>query len=145
MSTSANTASSPVKSPAPTPSTLIVASKAFTEHRNLVLGTADLTGGSDITMHIAKTIQVHGQTFILWFEAWKWVYQIQAVDKQRACVNNIVAQKIRSLNAITKLSEEIFEMLKKDFIYLSLEKKESKKLRASPKGYIKAVSFIISP
>ncbi len=34
-------------------------------------------------------------------------------------------------------------MLKKDFVHLGLEKKESKELRANLDGYIKAVSFTI--
>ncbi len=34
-------------------------------------------------------------------------------------------------------------MLKKDFVYLGLKKKESKKLRANLDGYIKAISFTI--
>ncbi len=38
-------------------------------------------------------------------------------------------QKIRSLDAMAKLSKKISEMLKKDLIYLGLEKKESKKLQ----------------
>ncbi len=52
-------------------------------------------------------------------------------------------QKIRSLDAMAKSSEEISEMLKKNFIHLGLEKKESKDLRANLDGYIKAVSFTI--
>lgn len=34
---------------------------------------------------------------------------------------------MRSLDIITKLSKKIFKMLKKDFVYLDLEKKKSKK------------------
>ncbi len=44
---------------------------------------------------------------------------------------------------MAKLSEEISKIFKKDFIYLSLEKKESKELQANLDGYKKAVSFII--
>ncbi len=53
------------------------------------------------------------------------------------------AQKIRSLDAMAKLSKEISGMLKKDFVHLSLEKKESKELRANLDGYGKTVSFTI--
>ncbi len=76
-------------------------------------------------------------------EARKWVYQIQNLETQKTCANNLVVHKIRSLNAMAKSSEEISEMLKKDFVYLGLEKKESKELRANLNGYIKAISFII--
>lgn len=64
---------------------------------------------------------------------------------RRTCANNLVVQKIRLLNAIVKSSEEISEILKKDFICLGLEIKESKKLQASLDGYIKATSFTICP
>ncbi len=143
MSASENIASLAVTSPVPTLSKLIVASKAFTEHRNLVLGTADLTAGSNITTHINTTIWVHEQAFTIWSEAWKWVYQIQNLETQRAYTNNFVAQKIRSLDVMAKSSEEISRMLKKDFVHLRLEKKESKELRANLDMYIKAVNFTI--
>lgn len=73
------------------------------------------------------------------------MYQIQAVDTQKACAYDLIVQKIRSLDGMAKLSEEIFEILKKDFVHLGLKKKESKELRASLEGYIKAVSFTICP
>ncbi len=44
---------------------------------------------------------------------------------------------------MAKMSEEIFGMLKKDFVYLGLGKKEPKELQANLDGYIKAVSYII--
>ncbi len=44
---------------------------------------------------------------------------------------------------MTKSLEEIFGMLKKDCVYLGLEKKESKELRANLDGYITAISFTI--
>lgn len=50
-------------------------------------------------------------------------------------------QKIRSLEIIAKLSENISKILKMNFIYLSLEKKQSKKQQASIKKYIMAVRF----
>lgn len=62
---------------------------------------------------------------------------------QRAFANNFVIQKIRLLDVMAKLSKEIFAMLKKDFVYLSLEKKAIKELQASLNKYIKAVSFTI--
>ncbi len=142
MSTLDNIASL-VTSAVPTISKLIVASKAFKEHRNLVLGTADLTTGSHVTTHIAKTIWVHGQAFTTWSETWKWVYQIHNLETRRACVHNLVTQKIRSLDVMAKSSEEISGMLKKGFVHLGFEKKNSKELRANLDGYIKAVSFAI--
>lgn len=39
--------------------------------------------------------------------------------------------------------EEILDMLKKDFIHLGLEKKETKELQVGLDEYIKAISFII--
>ena len=142
-------ATSPVTSPALTPSKLIVALVAFTDHRDLVLGTPGLNAGSHVTTHVAETIWVHEQPFTSWQEAWKWVYQIQNLETQKACANNLVGQKIRSLNALAKSSEEILDMFKKDFVYLGLDKKKSKELRAGLDGYIKVVSvalaFLILP
>lgn len=54
-------------------------------------------------------------------------------------------QKIRLLNAIAKLSKEIFEMVQKNLVHLGLTKKESNKLWANLDKYIKAVSFTIYP
>lgn len=62
---------------------------------------------------------------------------------RRASTTNLVAQKIRLLNALAKSVKEIFNMLQKDLIYLGLNKKNSKKLRAAFDGYIKAISFTI--
>ena len=133
----------PVISPAPTPSKLIVAPVAFTDHRDLVLGTPGLNAGSHVTTHVAETIWVHEQPFTSWQEAWKWVYQIQNLETQKACANDLVGQKIRSLNASAKSSEEISDMLKKDFVHLGLDKKESKELRVGLDDYIKAVSVVL--
>lgn len=124
----ANTASSPVTFFVPTLVILIVALKVFTEYWDLMLDTADLTAGSHLTILIAITIWVHELSFISWLEPWKWMYQIQSIDTQRACNNNLVRQKIRSLDAMAKSLEKISEMLKKDFVYLYLEKKELKDL-----------------
>lgn len=44
---------------------------------------------------------------------------------------------------MAKLSKKIFELLKKDFIHLGLEKKKLKELQANLKRYIKAISFTI--
>ena len=41
---------------------------------------------------------------------------------------DLVDQKIRLLNASAKSSEKISDMLKKDFVHLGLDKKESKEL-----------------
>ena len=134
---------SPITSPAPTPSKLIVAPVAFTDHRNMVLGTPGLNAGSHVTTHAAETIWVHEQPFTLWQEAWKWVYQIQNLETRKACANDLVGQKIRSLDASAKSSEEISDMLKKDFVHLGLDKKKSKELQAGLDGYIKAVSVVL--
>ena len=134
---------SPVTSPTLTPTKFIVVSVAFTEHRDLVLGTPGLNVGSHVTTHITKTIWVHEQPFTSWQEEWKWVYQIQNLEIQKACTNDLVDQKIRSLNASVKSSEEISDMLKKNFVHLGLDKKESKELRAGLDGYIKAVSVVL--
>ena len=59
------------------------------------------------------------------------------------CIADLVAQKIRSLDASAKSVEEISNMLKKDVVYLDLNKKNAKELRAALDGYVKTVSFII--
>ena len=60
-----------------------------------------------------------------------------------ACVADLVAQKIKSLDALTKSVEEISNMLKKDVVYLGLNKKSAKELRAALNRYVKVVSFTI--
>ncbi len=135
---------SPVTSPAAPSKSLskvIVAPAAFTEHRNLVLGTPGLATSSHVTTDSAISIWVHEQPFSSWIEAWKWVYQIKNLDTRKACAVDLVSQKIRSLNAATKSAEEISSMLQKDFVHLGLEKKESSSLRANLDGFIKAVSY----
>ena len=138
-----NTATSPVTSPAATLTKLTMALVAFTEHRDLVLATLGLNAGSHITTHIPKTIWVYKQPFILWAEAWKEVYQIQNLNTQKAYANALVGEKIRLLNVLVKSSEQIFDMLKKNFIHLGLDKKEMKKFRAYFDRFIKMVSFPI--
>ncbi len=44
---------------------------------------------------------------------------------------------------MAKLLEKISEMLKKNFVYLGLEKKELKELQTNLDNHIKAVSFTI--
>ena len=56
---------------------------------------------------------------------------------------DLVAQKIRSLDAPAKSAEEISNMLKKDVVHLGLNKKSAKELRAALDGYVKAVSFTL--
>ena len=60
-----------------------------------------------------------------------------------ACAADLVAQKIRSLDASAKSVEEISNMLKKDVVHLGLNKKSAKELRAALDRYVKAVSFTI--
>ena len=141
LATSSITSS--ITSPVPILSKLIVAQVAFTEYRDLVLGTLGLNAGSHVTTHIAETIWVYEQPFTSWQKAWKWVYQIQNLETRKTCANNLVGQKIRLLNALAMFLEKISDMLKKDFIYLGLDKKEIKELRAGLNGYIKAVSVVL--
>ena len=56
---------------------------------------------------------------------------------------DLVAQKIRLLDASAKSAKEISNMLKKDVVHLGLNKKSAKELRAALDGYVKAVSFTI--
>ena len=59
------------------------------------------------------------------------------------CATDLVAQKIRSLDALAKFAEEISNILKKDVVYPCLNKKSAKELRAALDRYVKAVSFTI--
>ena len=54
---------------------------------------------------------------------------------------DLVTQKIRLLDALAKSVEEISNMLKKNIVYLGLNKKSTKELRAALDGYLKAISF----
>ena len=134
---------SPVTSPALTSSKLIVASVAFTDYRDLMLGTPSLNAGSHVTTHAAKIIWIHEQPFTLWQEVWKWVYQIQNLETRKVYANDLVGQMIRSLNALAKFLEKVSDMLKKDFVHLGLNKKKLKELQAGFDGYIKAVSVVL--
>lgn len=62
---------------------------------------------------------------------------------RNARVADLVAQKIRSLDALAKSVAKVSNMLKKDFVHLSLNKKNPKELQAALNGYIKTVSFTI--
>ena len=96
-----------------------------------------------MTTHKAETIWIQKQLFTWYRDAWRWVYGIKNIMTRNACAADLVAQKIRSLDALTKSAEEISNMLKKDVVYLGLNKKSAKELRAALDGYVKAVSFTI--
>ncbi len=63
-----STAISPVTSSALALSK-VIAPEAFTEHKNLVLGTPGLATGSYVTTNNAQTIWIHDQTFASWSDA----------------------------------------------------------------------------
>ncbi len=105
---------SPLASPAAPSraiSKLIVTPMTFTEYWDLVLRTPGLANGSHVTTNHAETIWVHEQAFTSWSEAWKWVYHIQNVETRRACVVDLMSQKIRALNVATTSVAEISNML----------------------------------
>ena len=60
-----------------------------------------------------------------------------------ACAIDLVTLKIRLFDVSAKFVEEISNMLKKDVVYLDLNKKNVKELQAALDGYIKAISFTI--
>ena len=108
-----------------------------------MLRSPGLNTGSHVTTHQAKRNWIHEQPFTLYGNAWRWVYSIANKVIRGAFAIHLVAQKIRSLNALSKSAEEISNMLKKDVVHLGLNKKNIKELRAVLDGYIKAVSFTI--
>ena len=61
----------------------------------------------------------------------------------KACPNDLVGQKIRLLNTWAMFLKEILDKLKKDFVHLGLDKKETKELQAGLNGYIKAGDVIL--
>ena len=56
---------------------------------------------------------------------------------------DLIAQIIRSLNALTKSAEEISNLLKKNVVDLGLNKKSANELQAALDGYIKTINFSI--
>ena len=50
---------------------------------------------------------------------------------------------MRLFDVLAKSLKEISNMLKKNLVYLGLNKKNAKKLRVGLNGYIKMISFII--
>ena len=60
---------------------------------------------------------------------------------RNTCAADFVTQIIWSLNNSAKTLEKISTILKIDFIYLGLNKKSIKELRAGHNKYIKTVSF----
>ena len=134
----------PAPLPTPLPSQGFVAfTEAFTEHRDLVLGSPGLNTESHMTTYQAKTIWIQEQLFTSYGDAWRWVYDIENIVTRGACAADLVAQKIRLLDASAKSVEEISNMLKKNVVHLGLNKKSAKELRATLDGYVKAVSFTI--
>lgn len=123
-------ATSPVTSPAFGLSK-VIAPGAFTEHKNLVLGTPGLATGSHVTTDNALTIWIHQQAFASWSDAWLCVYQIQNPETRKACCIDLVGQKIRAPNAAAKSADEISGLLKKDYVHLGLEKKDASGFRDS--------------
>ena len=63
------------------------------------------------------------------------------VKTRKACYIDIVQQKIRSLNAEAKTAEKILGLLKKNYVYLGLEKKNATALQDSLAGYIEVVCY----
>ena len=118
-------------------------SVAFTKHWDLVLKFLGLNIEVYMIIHQVKTIWISEKPFTLYRNTWRWIYGIANIVMHSVCAIDLVAKKIRLLNALAKFLEEISNMLKKDFVYLGLNKKSTKKLRASLDRYIKAVSFII--
>ena len=138
----------PAPSPTPSPASLLFQRfvafiEAFTEYQNLVLGSPRLNVGSHVTRYQAEIIWIQEKPFTLYGNAWRLVYDIENIVTRGACVADLVAQKIRSLDTSTKSVKEISNMLKKDVIYLGLNKKSAKELRAALNGYVKVVSFTI--
>ena len=93
--------------------------------------------------HQAETIWIQEQPFTSYKDTWHWVYSIENKVTCDACIASLVAQKIRSLDASAKSVKETSNMLKKDVVYLGLNKKNIKELRVALNGYIKVVNFTI--
>lgn len=119
----------------------VIAPKAFTEHKNLMLRSPDLAIGSHITTNNIFTIWIHEQTFVSQSDAQKWVQQIYNIETRKACYIDLILQKIRLLNIEAKTAKEILDLLKKDFIYLELEKKNTSAFQDSFASYIKAICY----
>ena len=132
--------------PSPAPSLATSSSQrfvTFTEHRDLVLRSPGLNAGSHVRTNQAETIWIKEQPFTLYGDTWRWVYGIENIVTRNACAADLVAHKIKSLDALVKFTEEISNMLKKNIVHLGLNKKSAKELRATLDGYVKAVSFTI--
>lgn len=54
---------------------------------------------------------------------------------------DLVSRKIIALNAATKYTAKISNMLQKDFVHLDLDKKKSSSLQTNLDDYIKTVSY----
>lgn len=106
---------------APPPSNL-----AFHEHHDLILGTPTLQSGSYVTTNVASTIWVQDQPFGDWKSAWDWVYGIEYPVTRKRCAIDLVGQKIRMEDAAAKSSEQINELIKRDWQHLELNKSGKK-------------------
>lgn len=96
-----------------------------------MLRSPGLNARNYVTTYQAETIWIQEQLFILYVDTWHWVYGIENIVIRSTYTADLVFQKIGSLNALVKSLEEISNILKKDFIHLSLNKKNIKKLQAS--------------
>ena len=79
---------------------------AFTKYQDLVLGSPGLNAGSHVTTHQVKTIWIQEQPFTLYTDAWRWIYDIENIVTRDAYAADLVAQKIRSLDALAKSVKE---------------------------------------
>ena len=77
----------PTPSPASSPFQWSV---AFTEQQDLALGSPGLNTGCHMTIQQAKKIWIQEQLFILYGNAWRWIYGIENIVTRGACATNLI-------------------------------------------------------
>ena len=91
-----------------------------------------------MSTNIVSTTWVQNQSFGDWRSAWTWVYPIEYLVTHKGYAIDLVDQNIKIENAFAKTSEQIDELIKRDWQYLELNKSEKKSMQDGLLGYIKA-------
>ena len=138
MSTFGPLSSLPQSTPQPPAPVASATALTFYKHHDVILGTPSLQSGSYMSTHIASTIWVWDQPFKDWQSAWTWVYTIECLITYKKCAIDLVGYKIKMENTSTKISEQINELIKRDWQHLGFNKSEKKSMQDGLLGYVKA-------
>ena len=91
---------------------------AFYEYHDIILGSPSLQSGDTVTTNIVQTIWVQDQPFVNWTSVWSWMHGIKCEITCKAYPIDLVQQKIRMENVATQSSEQINNLMKRDWVHM---------------------------